>query len=301
MTNNIEQLGKGAVKQPEDKRDFQAEIVLGAPVIDWEKEFRLPEPPNEHQGTSLSCVAQAWSYYHWQLKGKDYTRRSLYSRIYLPEGGAYLRDGGKALKAQGQSTRDEAIDPSPQTELGMRNRNGITYEMEASDIEKDYYGLGDNMDLLASAIKDYKGAVFGVTGSNSGWQDKTNPRPPWTNEETWGHALYAMGYHLHDGIKCIIAKSSWCSGSHREHHIKENYFTSGNTFDCWVLLGKEELMYEVKTVQQATKFGFLILEGKTGSIIFAGSKEEYETLGKVYNRVVLNPDGSFKPADIKIN
>jgi hypothetical protein len=46
---------------------------------------------------------------------------------------------------------------------------------------------------------------------------------------------------MHGGQKCIICKSSWCGTGITEHHIKQNYFDSGNTFDGWTLIPKEQL------------------------------------------------------------
>lgn len=236
----IDSYGKGAVKDQSDSRDYVAEAVMGVPILDFSQEFRLPPPPNEDQGRSLSCVSQAWSYYHWQLNRKDYSRRDLYSRIFLPDGGAYIRDGGRQIVNKGHATRDEAPDPSPQTEQAMRDGSGITDEERLSDLEAGYFLITQNtIDAIALALREYNGVVFGVKGSNQGWQDMANPRPPLPGEEMWGHAIYAMGYHLHNGQKCIIAKSSWCNSGVTEHHIKEDYFISNNTFNAWTLIPKE--------------------------------------------------------------
>jgi len=242
MSDDISTLGKGAIPSPPDSRDYQFETVFGALQIDFSKEFRLPEPPNEHQGNSLSCVAQATSYLHWQLRHRDYSRRDLYSEIHLPNGGAYLRDGVARIANYGQATRDEVPDPKPETENGMRDASGVTREKQSSDKEKTYFSLGNNsIDLIATAVRDYYGAIFGVNGNNAGWSDLTNPKPPASGQVEWGHALYAMGYHMHSGQKCIIAKSSWCSNTHHEHHIKQDYFNANMTFDCWTLIPTEEI------------------------------------------------------------
>lgn len=251
MESNIDQLGKGAKPQPHDSRDYQAAVIFGFPMMDFSAGFRLPEPPDENQNGSSSCVSQAWSYYHWQLKSKDYSRRSLYSRIFLPEGGAYLRDGGKELTSTGQATRDEAQDPHPEAEMAMRYRLDITEAQEASDIEHNYFSLSNDINTLAYCIQAYKGVVFGVRGTNRSWgEDYTNPKIPAPDDyDFWHHALYGMGYHLHDEMEeCIIAKSSWCGSQpgHHEHHIKKSYFDAGGTFDAWVLIPKEEVMSNVK-------------------------------------------------------
>jgi hypothetical protein len=254
--SDIENLGKGAVVQPEDPRDFLFE-ALGAAPVDWSRGVRLSEPPDENQGTSLSCVAQATSYLHWQLHRNSWSRRSVYSSIFLPQGGAYLRDGVKYIATKGQATRDEAPDPSPETETNMRNRSDITAEEEASDIEAGYFLVTDSsIEGIAQAVRDYQGCIFGVHGNDAGWADLTNPLPPAsTSQIEWGHALYAFGYHLHDGVKCIIAKSSWCKPTHHEHHIKQPYFLTGMTFNGWAVVPKEEFMTNSILVKNGGEFG----------------------------------------------
>lgn len=236
----IETVGKGAVPQPHDPRDFQASFVMGAPLVDWTHEFRLPQPPNEDQGTSLSCVSQAWSYFHHQLVPYNWSRRDVYSQIFLPQGGAYLRSGGVIITGPGQATRDKAPDPHPETESEMRSRDGISAEMERIGQEAGYFSVNaKDIGVVAAAIRDFKGCIIGVQGDNAGWKDLLNPKPP-VNAE-WGHALYCFGFHMHGAFKCIIAKSSWCNTGITEHHIKENYFESGNTFDGWTLIPKERI------------------------------------------------------------
>lgn len=269
---DIRKLGKGAVLQPEDERDYKAELrpdfIAGAPLIDWEKGFYLEEPPDENQGSSSSCVAQGWSYYHWLINRKNWSRRSLYSRIFLLQGGAYGRDGGKELTTIGQATRDEAPDPSPQTENEMRSREGITAEEEASDIEHGYFSLPSDIDMIAYTIQNYKGSVGGVRGTNKAWADLTNPNVPAPGDiNFWYHYLFRFGYHRHnDGQKCIIHKSSWCGiyggVHHHEHHIKEDYFLSGGTFDNWVLVPKENNKMEFFQVTGEQTLVVRNLDGK---------------------------------------
>ncbi len=255
----ISQLGKGAMVDSPDVRDFQVTPEMMAAVnIDWTTEFRLPRPPNEDQGIGDTCVAQACSYYHWQLHPKDFSRRDLFARIALVYG-AEIRSGVKAIVTAGQATRDEVPDPSPQTPTNMRDKTGVNPQAEASDIEKAYFVLPQqDINGVAWGAQSYKGVVFGVKGSNEGWADLTNPRPPALGEQEWGHALYAMGNHIHsDGQKCIIAMSSWCNKV-EEHHIREFYFLSGNTFNSWTLIPKEEVMSNVVFVHKAgtPEYGF---------------------------------------------
>jgi hypothetical protein len=288
----INSLPKGAVPQPHDARDLQASFVVGAPVVDWSHEFRLPEPPDNDQGSSLSCVAQAWSYYHWQLRRLYWSRRDIYSQIYLPQGGAYLRDGGRILTTFGQADQVEGPDPEPHnyTEAAMRSRAGITREEEIDGVEAGYYAVnGKSIDAVAAAVRDFKGCIIGVHGTNAGWKDLLNPRPPKDGDpgEIWGHALYAFGFHMHAGQKCIVCKSSWCGTGVKEHHIKADYFQSGNTFDGWTLIPKEQLpMYErFKVFHKATgREGVLVVgeSGFTDSILWAKNKTMLDDLMKQY-------------------
>ena len=140
---------------------------------------------------------------------------------------------------------------------------------EADDKELNYFSLSPDIDSVAAGIKNYQGVVFGVVGSNPGWQGFANPRPPKPGETTWGHALYAMGYHLHDGLKCIIAKSSWCNSGVTQHHIKEDYFKSGYTFNPWTLIPKGNMAGQIKTVN---------IHGEEGIFIPAATQSEMDLL-----------------------
>jgi hypothetical protein len=290
----IENLPKGAIPDPIDERDYKIETLGALPPVDWSKEFRLPNPGDEDQGSSLSCVAQATSYYHTQLHPANYSRRDVYARIFLPEGGAYLRDGVKAVVERGQATRDAVPDPQPQTETNMRDRTGVTAANEEAHKELNYFLLpGNDIDTVASTTKNYHGCLFGVTGSNPGWQDLLNPRPPKSGEATWGHALYGMGYHLHSGVKCIIAKSSWCNEV-SEHHIKQEYFNSqGAVFNPWTLIPKgEQPMSQVKIV---------VIHGEAGVFLAADSIPQLQSVAKIFGKdVQVDASGNITNPDVVI-
>lgn len=290
---NISQLGKGCLPDSPDVRDFKiTPEMMGAVNIDWTIPFLLPEPPPENQGISDSCVAQAWSYYHWQLRqDKDYSRRDLFVRIALVYG-AEIRSGGKEIIMVGQATRDKVSDPDPQTPQNMRDKTGVNSQVEASGKELAYFVLAQqNITGVAWGIQSYKGVVFGIIGSDEGWKDRINPRPPKLGEFQWGHALYALGSHTHDdGQKCIIAKSSWgnvngtLDGMH--HHIKENYFLSKNTFNAWTLIPKGQFMSNAEFVHKTgtPEYGF-----------YLPSLSEQAVVDKALNLGIdiLRPDGTI--------
>ena len=255
MPNEIEKLGKGAVRDKPDDRDLKADLHIAAVApVDWTHEFRNPEPPNEDQNGSSSCVGQGWSYQHWAVRPKNYCRRDVYAWIYLPGGGAQIRDGGLRIINYGQDTRDNVQDPNPETESGMESRTGLDPNREKIYQEFDSKLVPNDIDSVAVAIRDFKGCVGGVEGTNQGWQDIAHPRPPASGETLWGHCLYFFGYTMVNGMKYIIAKSSWgTAGNTTVHYIGEHYFTTGYTFNPWTLIPRgNQLMNQAKVVKSKT-------------------------------------------------
>jgi len=280
------QLGTGAIVDMPDSRDYQyAFVAAGAAPVDWSQEFRLPEPPDENQGSSDSCVAHSSSYLHWQLKGKPYSRRDLFSRIAL-DFGAELRMGVKQLTKTGQQTKDECPDPKPQTPANMRVKSDKPDSAGADDLETEFFSVGNTIDQIAQAVRDHKGCIFGVVGNWNTWGDLTNPEPPSPNTVNWSHAIHAMGYHMHNGQKCVIAKSSWCNPSHKEHHIKENYFKAGMTFSPWAVVPKGEYMVKRYIVNKNGKLGVLVSVDGDGvfadTIFWAKSEAHLAVLKREY-------------------
>jgi hypothetical protein len=160
----------------------------------------------------------------------------------------------------------------------MRDKTGVTLDKEIDDKELSGFTMdAKDIDTVARTIRDYQGCLFGLNMTNEGWNDQINPRPPLSGEKVFGHALYGMGYHLHNGQKCIIAHSSFGKsdgspeGTH--HHIKENYFLSGQTFNPWTLIPKEQTMSQFKTQNY---------HGELRIVLAASIPEEWKALCAVY-------------------
>lgn len=263
--SEIEHLGKGAIPDSPDARDFKAPEVFGAAQVNWAVDFMLPEPPNEDQNGSGSCVGQAWSYYHWQLENKDFCRRDIYAWIFVPGGGAQIRDGGLRIVNYGQDTRNNVQDPNPETEAGMESRTGLDPNREKLNREINSFVLNKDIDSIAAGIETYKGVVFGLIGTNDGWQNIAMPRPPMNGDSAqWGHCLYLFGHHLHNGKKCLIAKSSWGTvGGTTTHHITEDYFIQSGyyIFNPWTLIKTSNT-----TMQLINDNGTFFLVGDKGKL-----------------------------------
>src|ERR1035441_4912593 len=148
----IDQLPKGAVVDAPDSRDFAAAPHLSVlPPVDWSKGSGLSRPPLRDQGQADSCVAHAWSYYHQQIKGPEFSRRDLFARI-AQQYGAGIRDGGWAIVTQGQQTEAELPDPNPETPANMRDKTGVTAVAEADDEEANSFIVPNDVESVAGAI-----------------------------------------------------------------------------------------------------------------------------------------------------
>jgi hypothetical protein len=298
---DISQLPKGCLVDQPDQRDFAAGPLLASlPPVDWNKGSGLSRPPLRDQNQADTCVAHSWSYYHQQIKGVEFSRRDLFARI-AEVYGAYIRSGGWAIVTQGQQTEAELPDPSLETPANMRDRSGVDPAREADDQEINSFVVGNDAESVARAIVAYKGVVGGLTGSNPGWQDLTNPRPPQAGETTWGHALYFADFHIHSGgQKCIIGVTSWPNAGVIEHHIRENYFTSGNTFNPWTLIPKEQQM-QVYVISRGSTFGIAIDSPLGTEILWAKDMATFKNLADNYGMADrINQDGTIK-ADQKLS
>lgn len=281
-----EEFGKGALPSPPDPRDLHLAFLAGAPApIDWSKEFRLPEPPDSDQRNSDCCVGEATAFFHWQLRGIPYAVRSVFAHI-AQSYGAYLRDGPLWVHNHGQQPYEQIPDPNPKTMANMRSKAGLNAEDAGEHKVLRFFDTVGQPDQLAQAVRDFKGAIFGLTVGSTGWEDKTHPKPPKPNAGGEGHALYAFGFHMHDGQKCIIAKSSWCRNGHHEHHIKADYFASGYVFtQAFVMVPKENLpMIRRFKVSDGQRQGILTMPDGSFSdpIMWAKNEEMYAAMLRFY-------------------
>jgi len=267
----IEHYGKGAIQLPEEDTH---PLFAAVPPVDFTKPYTVPVPPDTDQGQADSCVGHGWSSYHWQFTGKRMAVRSIFA--YIAQGyGAAIADGGKRLINFGQQTFDEVPDPSPETPQNIRSRAGLdpVQAMQYDELASAPVPKSD-INAIAAAIRVYDGVVFGVTGDNKGWTNMEVPEPPSTSS-TWGHCLYAMAYHMHpnsDGTseKCIIAKSSWCN-TVKEHHIRERYFNSGNTFNAYTLIPNRMPQFKTQALGNELRI-----------VLQASTQAEWDALCNVY-------------------
>lgn len=296
----IEQLGKGLIHKP-----FEADAprLLGAANVvgDFSKSSGIIPSPIKDQGISSSCTMQAFSYYFYQWTGIDLSRQDGYSRYFVPGGGGYLTSPFTIVGKDGNYSLAQHADPDPETEGNMEVLVEVPGQKRITKYNIHWWVLQDqSIDGVAWAIDRYKGVVGGVTGTNQGWTSGTDPRPPASGEPLWAHALYFYDHNIINGLKNVVAESSWANFC-KYHNIKENYFASGNTFSFIAMEVKEiTIMDGIFSVNYKGKIGFLDLTGRYPGGIFAANETELLELQKMFNKVVLNPDGSYNPVDITL-
>lgn len=261
--------GTGAFPDPRDDRDFvYDDIALGAAPVDWAKGYDVEKElniklPLKNQGQSSSCVGQAWSYYVGVVNAKEVGRydelsaKAFYSQFFLPQGGAYLRDGGKLAVNWGaimEMLVTSYQNSNPPSESFMTDKSWKTPQLDslAKVLQAKEYRTIDaetNMELFAAAIRDNLGVVGGVYGINNGTWSSFEPTPPGqTSPGKWGHALYFGKFGVDSLGKYIATPNSWGTrGAGDALHpdgwqkLRENYFLSKNMFSPWTLTDKPNI------------------------------------------------------------
>lgn len=260
----MEKVYTGAKPDPRDERDYKYDdIVMGSPRFDWEKGYDIEKEldikiPFKSQGSSESCVGQAWSYYVAVLNTievkeySDASAKAVYSQIFLPSGGAYIRDGGKLITEYGALPEQKVssyINGNAPDEKFMRDRTWMTEELEriAKILSAKEYRVieaSDCMDLFALAIQNNGGVVGGVAGTNNGTWNSNEPKPPTGPNNLWYHCLYFSKAGIDKLGKFIATPNSWGFRGTDELHqdgwqkLREDYFKPHLMFNPWTMTDK---------------------------------------------------------------
>ena len=247
----------GAFPDRPDGRDRKIEAICAAPQIDWERGYDVEKVLGidlqiEDQNGSSSCVGQAYAKYSEVLnyvetgKWVNHSPKSIYEQIYLPGGGAYLRDGAKIPVKEGVALEEwlpSYESGKPPSEAYMRKAlitDDIRRKMTLYQA-KEYRSIGvANTDLVAWTIQNNHGAVSGASGTNNGWGDWI-VKPPKPGESVWGHAIYYKGFGQDAGRKYVDFINSWGTSwgkNGRGRMYLDEYNMPENTFSIWTLIDK---------------------------------------------------------------
>jgi hypothetical protein len=279
---------RGEIPNPKDPRD----IVLGdIPFVpdpnapSWEQgfdnEIKYGKLKREHQGSSSSCVGQGWSKYVEMLnlirnqEVIDLSARDIYSQIYLPEGGAFIREGAKTVVNKGdaeESMVSSYDNGKPPTEAFMRLRGDIGPD----DIQNalKYDGLRFVSMTVSAPLSDYdweniRQVIWQFGGFVSGYSY---------------HCMYASAYGIKNGKKFVNFVNSYGEGSDQIYYGEQSLY---------------DITFIVKLADPPQKINMLSLYGNNQT------KEQYvkddfgtlhrianlETLNDLHDGLIINKDG----------
>jgi len=260
----------GAIPRSPDPRDIPFRAA-GAPSVNWSEGHNVLKElgltlPIKNQGSSGSCVGQAWAYLaeiKEFVENRSFTLlspRDIYSRIWLPpDGGAYGYKGGSILAARGVATDafvSSYINGNPPTEDWMRRRDDSEIVTRNARIRKasGYGHVTLTMDEIAYAIQQQQGIVLGVHGTNEGWGDGF-VRPPLPAERIWGHFLVATGFGTIGGKRYIYGPNSWSDqwGENGYYFLSEDYFRQNYVFNPMVLMDLPNEYLEITRMKDLIK------------------------------------------------
>jgi hypothetical protein len=266
-------LGKGLVPDIEDKRDLRYD-VLGAEAVDvdWEKGFDIEKElnikiPIKDQNGSSSCVGQAISYYTAVVNAKEIgyyveqSAKAFYSQIALPGGGSSLRDAcsvavdwGSVSEAMVRSYQESK--PPKEDFIKDRSWKNTDIDSVAKPLQAKEYRIilaANNIDLFAKAIRDNLGVLSGVNGANNGSWNQLEPIPG--QKIDWRHGLYFGKFGVDEKGKYIATPNSWGNRFNGQwQKLREDWFTSGNMFNCWTLVDKPNQEMTLQNQELVKKF-----------------------------------------------
>lgn len=254
---NVNQFGKGCIPQPIDKKDFKLESVASAFILPEEYSIKDKVGKIKHQDGSLSCVGQSFAYYAEVLnlietnQKTELSARDIYSSIFVPEGGAWLRDACKRLTQSGVAEEvyvSSYLAGKPPTEAYMRLRNDITSDIEENAmtyITKSYVSWDTtNFETFKRAIYEGNGCVIASYGNNSTWGGSTLS-VPLREDCNWAHATYCTGWKVINGKEYLEFVNSWGEdwGAKGFGLMPKEYITSGLVFNAWTMVDNPNNTY----------------------------------------------------------
>ena len=318
-------LGKGLVPDTKDERDLKFEDVLGAgPVMtdaEWKQGFDIEKElkikiPFKNQQTSLSCVGNGFSYQAGVINAKEVghydevSAKGIYSQIFLPGGGAQLRDAAKLLvnwgallEAQLKSYRDDGTTD----EKFMEDLTWVTPELIklAKVLQaKEYRTItGQGIDYFARAIKDNLGCVGGVAGANNGTWNTSEPKPPVSAAAIkWYHCLYFGKFGIDEKGKYIATPNSWGTRNEADklhpddwQKLREDYFKNNNKFiiNPWTLLDKPNTNPSKKPMVMFQKQGEAAIYTLAGEVLIPFANWESYQDNFADAKLIILPPAEF--------
>lgn len=254
--SQIEQLGKGAIKDIPDKRDYKFTANFSAVVLPtgyFSVKDKIPTIRN--QNGSGSCGGQAFGYHmetNTLLRDGKFTplsSKSIYQPVFISPEGSNARDLISRICSVGACLESDVPsydNGNPPSEAFMEDGSKITPAMliTAKLYSGKTYLSFDSTDInqIKQAIFQGNGAVVALLGRNENWIAPggiiTIPNPN-SNSTFWGHFLFLTGFNMiKDGIEYIEFVNSWGKewGDNGYGYLPLDYFTKGYGYNEWVVI-----------------------------------------------------------------
>jgi C1A family cysteine protease len=259
---DIKKYGKGALKQPKDLRDYRLEVVAGAEPLPVEFSIRDRIGLIKNQDGSGSCVSQAFSYYTEVLNQIEtgqkvqLSARDIYSLVYQPQSGSYLRDNAKKIINSGvipESKAPSYMNGVPPTEEFMRDRSDITSEAQEEGmvyLAKTFVTWDNaNFDSFKRAIYQGNGAVIAAWGNDMCWTTNSGiiQVPDNASQCNWGHGIYCTGWKVINGVEHLEFINSWSAiwGDKGFGYMPKGYIEKGFVFNPVTLVDLPNQTYSL--------------------------------------------------------
>lgn len=104
------------------------------------------------------------------------------------------------------------MNKKPPSEQYMTNVGDITaqaYQEALTDKALSYAYINQDIDAIAQACRDNKGAIIGITGQDNGSWRTAYPKPPIGSTGLWYHWLFCAGATIINGKKYLKVLNSW--------------------------------------------------------------------------------------------
>lgn len=275
MQNPIDILGvhpKGALPRRIDPRDYKyaSSEVAGATVsvFDWSVGYDVENDishaiglgfqlPTKDQGQAGSCGGEAISAYgqaitaYFLKERAEKSAKAPYAQVCVPGGGSNDKDLANIYVKQG--IYKEALVPSypslgvPPTEAFMERVGDISpaaridAAKEAAMVAYSFPSM--DIDTIAGVVRDCKGVVLGLYGTNNGTWLSMHPKPPTSAElasgqGVWSHYMFGGKAFVVNGKKTIFVKQSWGNKipNNGWQMLDEDYFRSGAIWSAMALI-----------------------------------------------------------------
>lgn len=254
MAIDIGQFSNKALEAPIKLRDYRLELLASAPQLPDEYSIDF-KGQIKNQGQSSSCVAQALSYYaevlNWKETGTwtSLSARYLYSKIYQPQGGAYINDGLSILQNEGIALDSDVLSTEnglPPSENYMRKGDDITpAENDTAKqflIKKYLTWDNNNVEWYKQAIMQGSGCVAISWGNNSVWSLADIILPSYRSQMVWQHCIYFMGWsEKKQAFKILNSWNGW--GDNGEGWLPYSYVTNGYLTNPKTMVDAENTFY----------------------------------------------------------